>query len=513
MSADKSESLRIRGISKRYPGVVALEEIDLVLRKGEIHGLVGKNGAGKSTAVKIIYGITNADAGVIEICGPGGEVSADLANHNPIRARELGVYMVPQEPVFALDLSIEENFFMASPIMKGVFTMDRKEMRKRTVQCMRDFHLDFSPDTKVADVPMEDRHLLYTALVVKLFPSEVVLLDEVTSALRKDKCDLLFAYLNRIKNDKAIVLITHRVKEVLAFCDLVTVFRNGRKVVTDDVKNLDAARLSNLIVGENVEIPRFGEANYIDYDRRPEPILVAEHLRCEPYFHDVSFTLHAGEILGITGLVESGVTQMLRSVAGVEELMSGRLVYKGSEIRHLTPEKALAIGIAYGTNDRLNEGNFPDLNIMDNINASVWPRLAKPPFGFISRREEMANYRNAVASFNLKSHSPTAGVLTLSGGNQQKSILTRLLAIDASVYVFDEPTKGIDVGAVYEILRYLRLNVVSGRRGVIVNLSSIEELMLVCDRVLTVVDGRVAAEFVRSSFNEDAIFRSVQGVV
>lgn len=513
MSPEKSESLRIKGISKRYPGVVALEEVDLVLRKGEIHGLVGKNGAGKSTVVKVIYGVTNADGGTIEVCGPNGDVKADIATHSPIQAREMGVYMVPQEPVFALDLSIEENFFMATPIMKGLFTMDRKEMRERTIKCMRDFKLDFSPDTKVADVPMEDRHLLYTALVVDLFPSEVVLLDEVTSALRKDKCDILFDYLNRIKNDKAIVLITHRIKEVLEFCDLVTVFRNGRKIITDDVKNLDAAKLSNLIVGENVEIPRFDEANYIDYDNKPEPILVAENIGREPYFQDVSFKLYEGEILGITGLVESGVTQMLRCITGVDELAAGRLIYRGSEIRDLTPEKALAMGIAYGTNDRLNEGNFPDLNIMDNINVCVWPRIAKPPFGFISRQEETANYKNAVESFNLKSHSPMSGILTLSGGNQQKSILTRLIATDASVYIFDEPTKGIDVGAVYEILRYLRLNIVSGHRGVIVNLSSIEELMLVCDRVLTVVDGRVAAEFVRSSFSEDAIFRSVQGVV
>lgn len=513
MSPDKSESLRIKGISKRYPGVVALDEVDLVLRKGEIHGLVGKNGAGKSTVVKVIYGVTNADAGTIEVRGPSGEVrTADIASHSPISARELGVYMVPQEPVFALDLSIEENFFMANPIMKGLFTMDRKEMRDRTIKCMRDFHLDFSPDTKVGDVPMEDRHLLYTALVVDLFPSEVVLLDEVTSALRKDKCDILFDYLNRIKHEKAIVLITHRIKEVLEFCDLVTVFRNGRKITTDDVKNLDAKKLSDLIVGENVEIPQFDQANYIDYNGKPEPILVAEKLGHAPFFHDISFKLFEGEILGITGLVESGVTQMMRCITGVEQRDSGSLVYKGKEIRNLTPESALDLGIAYGTNDRLNEGNFPDLNIMDNINVCVWPRIARPPFGFISREEEMANYQNAIKSFNLKSHSPNAGILTLSGGNQQKSILTRLIATDASVYVFDEPTKGIDVGAVYEILRYLRLNIVSGNRGVIVNLSSIEELMLICDRVITVVDGRVASEFVRADFTEDAIFRSIQGV-
>ncbi len=512
MPDKKKESLRIKGISKRYPGVVALDEVDLVLKKGEIHGMVGKNGAGKSTAVKVIYGVTNADAGTMEVMSGTGSLNMDIALHNPARARQAGIYMVPQEPVFALDLTIEENFFMAQPIMKHFFAMNRKEMQDRAAHCMRDFNLPFSPATKIKDVPMEDRHLLYTALVVDLFPSEVVLLDEVTSALRKDKCDILFEYLNRVKPDKAIVLITHRIKEVLEFCDVVTVFRNGRRIVTDDVKNLDVAKLSNLIVGENVEIPEFEKSAYCDYSASPPVILEAEHATTEPFFHDISFKLHEGEILGITGLVESGVTQLLRSVTGVEPLEEGQLRLKGRAVSNLTPEKALELGIGYGTNDRLNEGNMPDLSVMDNINVCVWPRLAKPPFGFIDRKSEMENYENAVDSFNLKCHSPFTGVTTLSGGNQQKCILTRLIATNSSVYVFDEPTKGIDVGAVYEILRYLRQRIISENCGVIVNLSSIEELMLVCDRVITVVDGRIAAEFLRGDFSEDAIFRSVQGV-
>jgi ABC-type sugar transport system ATPase subunit len=510
---DDRESLRIRGISKRYPGVTALDGIDLVLRKGEIHGLVGKNGAGKSTVVKILYGVTTAEAGSIEINGSDGRAEVRLADYNPIRARKMGVYMVPQEPVFALDLTIEENFFMANPLMKGLLTMNREEMRERTARCLRDFELDFSPNLKIRDVPMEDRHLLYTALVVDLYPSRIVLLDEVTSALRKNKCDILFAYLNRIKKDKAIVLITHRVKEVIEFCDMVTVFRNGRRVVTDSVANMDEGKLANLIVGENVEIPKFAEASYIDFAAGPKPILAAEDLSSEPFFSGISFTLHEGEILGITGLVESGVTQLMRCLAGVETLKGGRVAYKGEALPILTPDLALERGIVYGTNDRLNEGNFPDLNVMDNINACVWRRLAVPPFGFLSRPREEESYLEAVRSFNLKSHSPQANVLSLSGGNQQKVILTRLIATDASIFILDEPTKGIDVGAVYEILRYLRQNIISRNCGIIVNLSSIEEMLLVCDRVITIVDGRLEGEFRRSEFSEDAIFRSVQGFV
>ncbi|MCL1848969.1 MAG: ATP-binding cassette domain-containing protein, partial [Clostridiales bacterium] len=260
------------------------------------------------------------------------------------------------------------------------------------------------------------------------------------------------------------------------------------------------------------QIPRFEEAAYMDYAKAPEPLLVAENLAREPDFRNISLKLHPGEILGVTGLVESGVTQLLRCLSGIDDLEKGRMFFRGKTITSLSPEHAQKQGIVYGTNDRLNEGNFPDLSVMDNINACVWPRLTAPPLGFISRQAELDNYQNAVKSFNLKSHSPSSGILTLSGGNQQKSILTRLLATDASVYILDEPTKGIDVGTVYEILRYLRNNIASGDRGVIVNLSSIEELMLVCDRIITVVDGRIAREFSRGEFSEDEIFRSVQGV-
>ncbi|MCL2001528.1 MAG: sugar ABC transporter ATP-binding protein [Planctomycetes bacterium] len=512
-AAEKTESLWVKGVSKSYPGITALDNVDLVLRKGEIHGLVGKNGAGKSTMVQILYGITNADSGTMEVVGKAsGGNQVNIAEHSPMRARELGIYMVPQEPVFALDLTIEENFFMAKPLMKGLFTMNRREMQERAAASLGDFKLDYSPRTKIRDIPMEDRHLLYTALVVDLFPSEVVLLDEVTSALRKNKCDILFDYLARIKKDKTIVLITHRIKEVLEHCDVVTVFRNGRKIVTDDVHNLDSSSLADLIVGENVQIPRFEDDVYMNYAKAPEPLLVAENLAQEPYFRNFSLTLYPGEILGVTGLVESGVTQLLRCLSGVGKPETGRILFRGKVVTSLSPESAQAQGIVYGTNDRLNEGNFPDLNVMDNINACVWPRLAAPPFGFISRQAELENYQSAVNNFNLQCHSPLSGILNLSGGNQQKSILTRLIAADASVYVFDEPTKGIDVGTVYEILRYLRNNIVSGVRGVIVNLSSIEELMLVCDRVVTVVDGRIAREFKRGEFGEDEIFRSIQGV-
>lgn len=512
MTEQKSESLRITGISKRYHGVTALDEVDMVLRRGEIHGLVGKNGAGKSTVVKVIYGAANADAGKIEVNGPRGTSFVDLQAHSPIRAREMGIFMVPQEPVFALDLTIEENFFMANPIMKSFLSMNRKEMRERTANCMRDFGLHFSPNAKVREVPMEDRHLLYTALVVDLYPSEIVLLDEVTSALRKDKCDILFAYLDKVKKNKSIVLITHRINETLEFCDKVTVFRNGKRIITDDTSNLTAREMANLIVGENVETPSFKDDVYINYAAAPKPILSIENFTREPFYRDMSFTLHEGEILGITGLVESGVAQLLRSITGIEEIGNGRLSYRGEAIASLTPEKAMGMGLAYGTNDRLNEGNFPDLSVMDNINSCVWPRLSKPPLGFISRKEELENYQTAIENFNLKCPSPKSGVLTLSGGNQQKAILTRLIAADASVYVFDEPTKGIDVGTVYEILRYLRLKVASRNRGVIVNLSSIEELMLVCDRIIVVYDGSIAGEFNRTEFNEARIFRMVQGV-
>ncbi len=518
----KIPTIRFENIVKTYPGLIALDDVNVELNKGEIHGLVGKNGAGKSTFVSIMYGRTVADSGRAYIEKEGKEVELDLNNFNPIEARKNGIYLVPQEPPFALDLTIEENFYLAAPLMKNVLMMDRSLMRKKVKDTLDTFSFDFLPTTKVCDVSMEDRHLVYTALVTDLFDSDIVLLDEVTSALRKAKTDILFEYLNKVKHKKAIVLITHRIPEITEICDKVTVFRDGKLIITGDVSNFNESELADLIVGESVIKPHFSEDQYIPEltPKEEKPLLEVKGLCKKPYFEDISFSLRPGEILGITGLVESGVIQLFRSLFGIITLDKGEIEIEGSEFKDPTPSKALENGMVYLTNDRIHEGAFKDMTILDNMNAGIWDRLLKENISrnkssrSIRRKDEVATYDSFKDAYNIKVTNPYNKIMTLSGGNQQKVVLARLAATLPRVLVLDEPTKGIDVGAKYEILRLLRTNLIGDKKqnGIVVNSSSIEELNIVCDRILVVLGGRICAEFSRTDFDESEIYKAVQGV-
>ena len=525
-------TIKFTNIVKKYPGLIALNDVNVELYKNEIHGLVGKNGAGKSTFVNIMYGRTIADSGKAYIERNGKHIELDLQNFNPIIARENGIYLVPQEPPFALDLTIEENFYLQAPLMKNFLVMNKALMRKKVQETLDTFSFEYKPTTTIRKITMEDRHLLYTALVTDLYDSEVVLLDEVTSALRKAKCDILFNYLKKVKHKKTIVLITHRIPEIIEICDKVTVFRDGNLVTTGDVKDFNESQLADLIVGESVQKPHFNESYYIpeQVQATEKPLLEVVDLCRVPYYSNISFKLRPGEILGLTGLVESGVIQLFRSLFGIINADSGSIKVDGEEFKNPTPSTALDRKMVYLTNDRIHEGAFQDLSILDNINAGIWDKLlednnyssevspqqttTKRSSRRIRRKDELATYATYKSSYNIKANNPHNKIMTLSGGNQQKVVLARLAATKPRVLVLDEPTKGIDVGAKYEILRLLRTSLIGKDKenGIIVNSSSIEELNIVCDRILVVLGGQICAEFSRNDFDENEIYKAVQGV-
>ncbi len=500
--------LEFKDISKHFAGVNALKNVSVSFRQGEIHGLVGKNGAGKSTFVSIVYGSLQSDRGNAWIKNEESSKEIDLKHFNPIEARKNGIFLVPQEPPFALDLSIEENFFLQRPLMKNLF-LDKARMHEEVKKTLSSFNMIFDPDTKIRDVPVEDRHLLYTAMVIDLFNGNIILLDEVTSALRKAKTEILFNYLKKIKNGKTVILITHRVPEIFEICDVVTVFRNGEKIVTENVKNLDEQGLSNLIVGEKVEYPNFDDSNYIQSDSM-DTILKIENLNYRETYKNISISLRKGEILGITGLVDSGTTEIFRSICGIHPVESGKIIFNDENIEMITPEKMMKNGVVYCTNDRINEGLFDDLTILDNMNICIWNKI----MGLITidQQKENESYEKNKSLFNIKSSSPYNLVKTLSGGNQQKVILSRLINVDPVILILDEPTKGIDIGAKYEILKLLRKDIATKNIGVIINSSSIEELIIVCDKIITVFQGEIKDVFdSRKDFSEHSIFRSIQG--
>ena len=504
--------LRLRNICKSYGGVCALSNIDFDLESSGIHGLVGKNGAGKSTFVDILYGWITADTGSYEIAETGTYREIDIKKHTPVTAREKGIFLVPQEPPFALELTIEQNFFMAKPRMKSFFSFDTEAMKTQIQITLDRFRLDYSPDSYVSDVSMEDRHLLYTALITDIYDSKVILLDEVTSALPRTKTRILFDYLNEIRSKKSIVLITHRVQEICEVCDYVTVFRDGQKIITQQADVLDEHELAHLIVGKKVEIPSFSSEFYITMDSKPKENIRVNNLTSEGFYENISFTNFKGEILGITGLLESGASQVLRTICGVGHNNKGKIFFEEKEFVPETPTICVLNGIIYGTNDRIHEGIFTDMSILDNLNSIFWDKLTGK--WVLNERAQKNNYDHYKGIFNIKADSPSDNVLSLSGGNQQKVMLARITLPNPKILVLDEPTKGIDVGAKYEILRILREKLIGidKDRSIIINSSSIGELMIVCDRIIVLFAGKVSRIFNRDSFDEQAIFKAIQGV-
>jgi len=506
-----------RNISKTYPGVIALKNINVELKKGEIHGFVGKNGAGKSTFVGIIYGRIKADSnsnsefilynGNIKLADNKNII--DLNHFNPIEARKNGIYLVPQEPPFAHDLSIEENFFLQKPIMDGL-KMDRKKMRKKVTKTLLSFKLNYYPNTKIQDISMEDCHLLYAAMVIDIFDSKVILLDEVTSALRREKKQILFDYLNKIKDEKIIVLITHKIPEVLEICDIISVFRNGEITMTSDMENLNESVITDEIVGKSVKKPYFSNTIYSKSENCRQIVFNVINLTDKKYFRNINIKLHKREILGITGLMESGVSRLLRAISGIHSFNEGEIFFNNLKLSNLTPEKALNFGIAYCTNDRIYEGLFCDMSVMDNMNISILEKMMEN--FFINIIKEKENYEKNKELFNLKVASPHDLIMTLSGGNQQKVILSRLTSIDPNILILDGPTKGIDIGTKYEILKLLREWVTKEEKAIIINSSSIEELMIICDRIITIFQGKIKDTFEKENFDEQKIFKSIQGV-
>ncbi len=506
-----STKLSFANINKTYPGVTALKDVNIELRAGEIHGLVGKNGAGKSTLVDIIYGWVRPDSGDAFIHNDRERERINFKNYSPKVAQNLGIYLVPQEPPFALDLTIEENFFMVSPIMKDNFRVNKKKMVSETKKTLQAYDLDYlEPNMLLADVSMEDRHLLYTALISDLRDSAVLLLDEVTAALRGEKIDVLFGHLNRIRGKKSVIYISHRVDEVINICDRVTVIRDGRKICTEKTSNLSEAELANLIVGAKVKVSSFSNNYYLDQKSGAATILEVKNLSSEKKFKDINFRIKAGEILGITGLVGSGVSKLFRTLGGLEAPTSGSIILEGEEVFFKQPKAAINKGIIYGTNERLKEAVLPTMSIMDNVNASIWERLTKKVF--FDRKEEEHNFKEQTDKFNTKYSIPEANFHSLSGGNQQKAILARLNSTNPRVYILNCPTKGIDIGAKYEILKLLRTRLTNEGNVVILNTPSIVDLMLVADRIITLFEGRLQDMYLREDFNEVTIYKSIQGV-
>ncbi len=479
---DKEILLEMRGISKSFPGVRALDNVSLTVRRGTVHALMGENGAGKSTLMKCLFGIHQPDGGEIFLDGE------PFAVKSPKEALERGVAMVHQELSQASKRSVADNIWLGRyPTSFGIFTSDR-EMRRRTREIFDDLGLNIDPSVPIGTLPVGKRQMAEIAKALS-YGARVIVFDEPTSSLTEEEAEHLFGIIESLKKRGCgIIYISHKMEEILRISDDVTVMRDGRHVATKPASELSLDEIIHLMVGREIK-ERFPErestAGEVFFEVKG---LTGRH----NHVRDVSFQVRRGEIVGIAGLGGSGRTEVLELLFGLAEKASGETVLEGKRVKIKNPRDAKRAGLALITEERRSGGIFGVLDITDNtVISSLGDFAALSAFLKTGEMKKAAGEQSR--SLKVKTPSLKTKISTLSGGNQQKVILGRWLLTRPKVLLLDEPTRGIDVGAKYEIYSIIGRLAEAGTAVIMVS-SEMPELLGVTERVLVMSGGRLAGE-------------------
>jgi ribose transport system ATP-binding protein len=496
--------LEMRHITKRFPGVLALDDVDFSANRGEIHSVIGQNGAGKSTLMKILAGDYAPTNGEILIDG----VTVSFSNQREARAR--GIAIVYQELSLLPNLTVAENIFLGKE--PGGFVIDETEVHAEAKQVLDQLGINIDVDQRLEELPLAQQQLVEIAKALSFKP-QILILDEPTAALAPRDAEHLFAILARLKQqDIAIIYISHRLKEILEHCDRGTILRNGKVVKVQVIEpNTTEEDLIEPMIGQELE-SFYRQVDGAKEGEAHDVLLEAENLVVGDRVKGVDFALRSGEILGITGLLGAGQNELARALFGLLP-HEGTVRRHGRAIRLASPQEAIAHGICLLTENRKEEGLFLDMSVKENITMPSLPRFKRSlVFPFIANRAERRAARDFIDRVNVILSTPDARVRTLSGGNQQKAILARWLLRNLEVLVFVEPTRGIDVGAKAEIYRYLDLLATEGR-GIIVISPELTEILGISDRILVMREGKLAREFAQHEATEEALLAAIQGAV
>ena len=468
-------------ISKEFPGVKALDGVNLKVRPYSVHALMGENGAGKSTLMKCLFGIYKKDGGKITF--DGKEINFTSAKD----ALENGVSMVHQELNQVTQRNVLDNIWLGRFPMKGMF-VDEKKMYEDTVKIFKDLDIEVDPRMKVADLSVSQRQMIEIAKAVS-YNSKIIVMDEPTSSLTENEVQHLFRIINKLRDKGCgIVYISHKMEEIKEICDDITIMRDGKWVATDSVKDLTTDQIINMMVGRDLT-NRFPPKD----NEVKEVILKVENLSAlhQPSLKEASFELHKGEILGVAGLVGSKRTDIVETIFGMRERATGKIILNGKEVKNRTPGEAIRNGFALVTEERRATGIFSMLDIKVNSIVSNIDHYKNKLLGLLDNKKMVEDTKWVIDSMRVKTPSQSTSIGSLSGGNQQKVILGRWLLTEPDVLMLDEPTRGIDVGAKYEIYQ-LMIELAKKDKGIIMISSEMPELLGVTDRILVMSNGRVA---------------------
>ena len=482
-NTDEPVLLRMENIEKNFPGVKALDKVSLTVKAGTVHALMGENGAGKSTLMKCLFGVYNKDGGNIYLEGK------EINFKNSKEALENGVAMVHQELNQALKRNVMDNMFLGRfpTVAKGVPITSEKKMYNATKEIFDKLEIDVDPKTVMSRLPVSKRQMVEIAKAVS-YNAKVIVFDEPTSSLTEEEVEHLFRIINMLRDRGCgIVYISHKMEEILRISDEVTIMRDGKWIATKPASELTMNEIIKLMVGRELT-NRYPEKD----NEIGDVLLKVENLGGEyTNLTDVSFEANRGEILGVAGLDGSGRTELLEQIFGITTRSTGKIYLDGKEVKNKTPHESIKNGFALLTEERRANGIFGILNIRENTTISSLKKYQTGPF--LNKKKMKDTTEEYIKSLRVKTPTQETKISSLSGGNQQKVILARWLLTDPTVLLLDEPTRGIDVGAKYEIYQLI-LELAKKGKTVIMVSSEMPELLGVCDKILVMSGGRLSGE-------------------
>jgi inositol transport system ATP-binding protein len=488
--------LDLTGVTKRFPGVLALNQVDLQVRHGEIHGLVGENGAGKSTLISILNGVQRPDEGQLKVDGVPCTIGS------PADAAALGMSFIHQEPTLFPDLSVVENIFPGSVLENRWGFIDKVKATRRTRELLTSLKLKIEPLALVRDLRLAEAQMVEIMRAVSK-SVRILIMDEPTSSLTDTEKQALFGLIASLKGQGvSIIYVSHFLDEVIGICDRVTVMKDGRSIGTHIVSELSKTMLIQQMVGRDVET--------LDIQRRQGPtdiIMSVRGLSLKNILHNIDFDIRRGEIVGICGLLGAGKTELAEALFGLAACEKGSIYIDGRETRIRNPIDAIEGGLGFVTENRLADGIFALMSVKENASVTIFDQLSNW-FGFLDRKEQRQRVDEVVSDLGVKSAGLDQLIMNLSGGNQQKVVLGKWLLRNPKVLILDEPTRGIDVGAKREFYRILeRLS--EGGTAILLISSESDEVYDLSDRIIVMQDGRMSREFMRGDLTRSEVLSFV----
>lgn len=496
--------LKMRDISKNFTGVRALSHVDFTLRRGEIHALMGENGAGKSTLIKVLTGVHEFESGSIHMAGK----DAAIINHSPQEAQENGISTVYQEVNLCPNLTVAENLFIGrEPRKMGMINW--KEMNQRSAELLESLNIHVPPTQMLDECSVAIQQMIAIARAVDM-KCQVLILDEPTSSLDDDEVEKLFVLMRRLRDEGVgIIFVTHFLEQVYAVCDRITVLRNGELVGEYETKDLPRVMLVAKMMGKDFDDLADIKGAHGD-KKAPEgaPVIEAEGLGHKGTIKPFNIKINKGEVIGLTGLLGSGRSELVRAIYGADKADSGTLKVNGKEVKINSPLDAMKLGMAYLPENRKAEGIIADLSVRENIIIAL--QAKRGMFHPLSKKEMEEAADKYIDMLQIKTASRETPIKSLSGGNQQKVILGRWLLTNPEYLILDEPTRGIDIGTKTEIQKIV-LDLADQGMAVTFISSEVEEMIRTCSRMAVLRDGEKVGELEENELSQSSIMKAIAG--